>query len=218
MPASIAVRRGGRHEPIARSQEERPAQPTIYLGPTRYHPGVPHPTPSPVPANPVLVQVNVSPGGMPKRPVLFGRVTAAGVDGDWQKNRKVHGGPDRAICIYSEELYAWLNEEGVRVGNGDVGENFTTRGLDLQKLSPGDRLHVGGDDGCTVEITKVRVPCFQLKKWDVDLPEMIVGRSGWMAKVVREGFARPGDPIAWTPREPPVSHGGGGAGAPPTRG
>ena len=138
---------------------------------------------------------------MPKRPVLFGRVTAAGVDGDWQKNRKVHGGPDRAICIYSEELYAWLNEEGVRVGNGDVGENFTTRGLDLQKLSPGDRLHVGGDDGCTVEITKVRVPCFQLKKWDVDLPEMIVGRSGWMAKVVRDGLARPGDPIAWTPRE-----------------
>src|SRR5687767_2690754 len=93
-----------------------------------------------------LVQVNVSPGGMPKLPVLFARVTALGVDGDWQTNRKYHGGPDRAVCIYSEELYAWLNENGVVIGNGGVGENFTTRGLDLQELAPGDRLQIGGDD------------------------------------------------------------------------
>jgi len=144
----------------------------------------------------ILVQVNVSGGGMPKTPVLFGRVTLAGVDGDWQKNRKYHGGPDRAICIYSEELYAWLREQGIDVGNGAVGENFTTRGLNLQQLEPGDRLHIGGDDGCVVEITKVRIPCSQLKKWDTDLPELIVGRSGWMAKVVKEGTVRPGDEIS----------------------
>ena len=90
----------------------------------------------------ILVQVNTSNGGMPKLPILIGHVTFAGVDGDWQKNRKVHGGPDRAICIYSEELYAWLNEQGVKVGNGDIGENFTTRGIDLRKLAKGDRLDI----------------------------------------------------------------------------
>ena len=76
---------------------------------------------------------------------------------------------------------------------GDVGENFTTRGLDLQKLAKGDRLKIG--DACVIEITGVRVPCHQLKKWDVELPELIVGRSGWMAKVITEGVVRPGDTI-----------------------
>ena len=147
-----------------------------------------------------LAQVNVSNGGMPKLPVLFARVTAAGVEGDWQKNRKVHGGPDRAVCLYSEELYAWLNEQGVVVGNGAVGENFTTRGIDLLKLGAGDRLRVGADGGCVIEITKVRVPCYQLKRWDADLPELIVGRSGWMARVVAEGAVKAGDPIAVLPR------------------
>src|SRR3982751_1561371 len=113
---------------------------------------------------------------MPKLPVLFARVTATGVDGDWQKNRKVHGGPNRAVCLYSEELYAWLREQGVNVRNGDLGENFTTNGLDLLRLGKGDRLRVGkGSRGCVIEITNVRVPCHQLKMWDVDLPELIVG-------------------------------------------
>jgi MOSC domain-containing protein YiiM len=146
-----------------------------------------------------LVQINTSNGGIPKLPVMFARVTTAGVEGDWQKNRKYHGGPDRAICLYSEELYAWLNEQGIAVGNGGVGENFTTRGIDLQKLGPGDQLEVGSGDGPIIEITKVRVPCRTLKKWDDDLPELIVGRSGWMAKVVREGVAKPGDAIRQLP-------------------
>jgi MOSC domain-containing protein YiiM len=142
-----------------------------------------------------LVQINTSRGGMPKLPLLLARITVDGVEGDWQKNRKVHGGPNRAICIYSEELYAWLNEQGIKVGNGDIGENFTTRGINLQKLDRGDRLQIGGDDGCIIELTKVREPCYQLKKWDADLPELILGRSGWVAKVVKEGNVRPGDEI-----------------------
>jgi MOSC domain-containing protein YiiM len=65
-----------------------------------------------------------------------------GVEGDWQKNRKYHGGPDRAVCLYSEEQYAEIRAEGVNAGNGDFGENFTTRGLDLQALDVGSRLRV----------------------------------------------------------------------------
>jgi MOSC domain-containing protein YiiM len=144
----------------------------------------------------VLAQLNVSHGGMPKLPVLSARVTAAGVEGDRQKNLKYHGGPDRAVCIYSEELYHELRDAGIDMPAGAVGENFTTRGIDLRKLAKGDRLRVGDEtSGCVIAITDVRVPCNQLKRWDPELPELIVGRSGWVAKVVSDGTAKPGDVI-----------------------
>jgi MOSC domain-containing protein YiiM len=140
----------------------------------------------------VLTQINISAGGMPKLPVLQAQVATHGLVGDRQKNLKVHGGLNRAICIYSEELYQWLRDSGINVSNGQIGENFTTRGLDLGSLKTGDRLRVGK---CTIEITKVRTPCSQLTKWDPDLPYIIVGRSGWMAKVIEEGAVKPGDEI-----------------------
>jgi MOSC domain-containing protein YiiM len=144
-------------------------------------------------AGAIVTQVNISNGGMPKLPVPSARVTRDGVEGDWQKNRKFHGGPDRAICLYSEELYAQMREQGVNASNGAFGENFTTRGLDLNQLAPTDRLGIG--DTCVIEITAVRIPCNQLKKWDSRMPKLIVGRSGWMAKVVEPGEVRAGDPI-----------------------
>lgn len=140
----------------------------------------------------VVAQINVSEGGMPKLPVLQAQVTVNGIVGDRQRTPKIHGGPNRAICLYSEELYQWLRKQGVPVVAGQIGENFTTRGLDLATLHIGDRLRIGG---CIIEITKVRVPCYQLKKWDPDLPKIIIGRSGWMARVIQEGIVRPQDPI-----------------------
>jgi MOSC domain-containing protein YiiM len=143
----------------------------------------------------VLAQLNVSAGGMPKKAVTSARVTQSGVDGDKQRNLKYHGGPDRAVCIFSEELYDELRDAGVDFPEnaaGSVGENFTTRGIDLRKLAKGDQLKVGQ---CVIQLTDVRVPCNQLKKWDADLPELIVGRSGWVARVVTEGIVKPGDAI-----------------------
>jgi len=139
-----------------------------------------------------LAQLNVSRGGVPKRPVDAARVTRFGVEGDEQRNPKFHGGPNRAVCIYSEELYAELRTEGIDVTNGSFGENFTTRGVDLNALEKGVRLCVGD---CLIEITDVRVPCNTLKKWSAKLPKLIVGRSGWVAKVVEEGVVKPGDSI-----------------------
>lgn len=147
-----------------------------------------------VPPPAILVQVNVSAGGMPKLPVLFAHVTSSGVEGDRQKNVKIHGGPDRAVCLFSEELYAQLQSEGIHVHPGELGENFTTRGLDLSALTCGDLLAVGD---CRIEITKVRFPCKQLNVWHPDLQKIIAGRSGWMARVLKEGVVRPGDGIAF---------------------
>jgi MOSC domain-containing protein YiiM len=142
----------------------------------------------------VLAQLNVSDGGMPKLAVPSAHVTRDGVAGDWQKNRKYHGGPDRAVCLFSEELYAWLRGQGVKdVVNGSIGENFTTRGMDLMALNVADRLRVG--EQCVVELTDVRAPCRQLKVWDGRFPKLIVGRSGWVARVVVEGEVKAGDSI-----------------------
>ena len=152
-----------------------------------------------------LVQLSVSPGGMPKLPVLFARVTKSGVEGVRQRNKKYHGGPDRAVCLFSEELYAWLRDDhGIDLANGSVGENFTTHGVDLNRLEKGDRLRVGGE--CVIELTDVRIPCGNLARWNADLPELIVGRSGWVAKVIEEGVVRPGDAIEVLPRREPQPH------------
>ncbi len=141
----------------------------------------------------ILIQLSISPGGMPKLPIPEGRVTKDGVEGDWQKNRKYHGGPDRAICLFSEELYQWLaDEHGIELKSGSVGENFTTRGIDLLSLKPGDQLRAGD---CVIEITDVRIPCRNLNQWDPKLLKVIKGRSGWVAKVLEEAIVSPGDVI-----------------------
>jgi MOSC domain-containing protein YiiM len=141
---------------------------------------------------PTVIQINLSNGGMPKQPVLHARVTKHGLEGDHQRNKKYHGGPNRAVCLFSHELYEWLREKSIDLQYGSVGENFTTQGLDLNTLKKGDRLKVGA---CIIELSDVRIPCSNLKKFDPDLPELIVGHSGWVAKVIEEATVKPHDPI-----------------------
>ena len=152
---------------------------------------------------PTLVQINVSNGGMPKISVAEAKMSRDGVAGDWQNNRKYHGGPDRAVCLFSQELYAWLAEQhGINLPPGSVGENFTTIGVDLQALNKGDRLRVGQ---CVIEITEVRVPCKSLLQWNSKLPHVIKGHSGWVAKVIKEATVRPGDVIELLPTPEPLA-------------
>jgi MOSC domain-containing protein YiiM len=153
---------------------------------------------APMPQAGVLIQINVSQGGMPKLPVPEAFVGRNGVAGDKQRALKYHGGPDRAVCLYSQELYQWLAGQGVRLDAGSVGENLTTAGIDLQSLEPGDHLRVGP---CTIQITDVRIPCGQLAKWHPKLKNIITGHSGWVARVIEEGTVHPGDRIEMLPRE-----------------
>jgi MOSC domain-containing protein YiiM len=139
-----------------------------------------------------LVQLSISGGGMPKLRRPEARITFDGVPGDWTNYPKYQGDRERAICLYSAELYDWLREEAIDLQWGSIGENLTTRGFDLCALTPGARLRVGE---CLIEITKVRVPCRNLDQWDTRLKKRIDGRSGWMAKVIEEGIVREGDEV-----------------------
>ncbi len=138
---------------------------------------------------------------MPKLALAEARVTFDGLITDWQFNRKYHGGRDRAVCLYSQELLDWLTTQGVNVSPGQLGENFTTSGIDLLSLKIGDRLQIGN---CQIELTSNRVPCKNLNRWHPDLLNIIKGRSGWLARVIEEGIVRPGDAFELIPKVPKV--------------
>jgi MOSC domain-containing protein YiiM len=70
------------------------------------------------PPYPHVNQINVSDGGVPKLPVWEAKVGERGLDGDRQRNLKVHGGPDRAVCLYSLELIEQLQKEGHPIDSG----------------------------------------------------------------------------------------------------
>ncbi len=151
------------------------------------------------PPYPHVCQISVSDGGVPKRPVLEAVITKAGVEGDRQQNLKVHGGPDRAVCLYSLELIERLQDEGHSVEAGSSGENLTISGLEWEKLKPGDRLHVGPQ--AQVEIMSYTSPCDKNAQWFRDRDFTRVSHKvnpGWSrlyAKVLREGLVRPGDEV-----------------------
>lgn len=85
-------------------------------------------------------QINVSPGGVPKLPVPEAEVMLQGLAGDRQRNRRIHGGPRRALCLYSLEVIDLLRAEGHPIAPGTAGENITISGVDWSDLRPGARI------------------------------------------------------------------------------
>ena len=90
-----------------------------------------------------------------------GPVTIEGVNltGDDQADRRVHGGPDKAVYAYSVEDYDWWAANTGPLTAGTFGENLTTLGIDLTACYIGDRWHVGS---AVLEVSQPREPCFKL--------------------------------------------------------
>ena len=151
------------------------------------------------PPYPHVHQINVSDGGVPKRPVLEAVIATTSVAGDRQRNLKFHGGPDRALCLFSQELIERLQDEGHSIEAGSTGENLTLAGLDWEKLKPGDRLQIGPE--VQIVIMSYTVPCDLNARWfrDGDYKRVSQKKNpGWSrlyAKVLREGVVRPGDEV-----------------------
>jgi MOSC domain-containing protein YiiM len=136
-----------------------------------------------------VVAVNISPGGIPKLPVDDIFVIDDGLVGDGRAHAK-HLKPTRAVSLLDEEIVDALREEGYAVGPGAMGENLTVRALDLQRLAVGARLRVDG--GVEIELTEPRKPCFVLDSIDPALQTAVLGRFGFMAKVITGGWLRCG--------------------------
>jgi len=151
------------------------------------------------PPYPHVYQINLSDGGVPKRPVLEAVITTTGVEGDRQRNLKVHGGPNRALCLFSQDLIERLQDEGHSIEAGSSGENLTLAGLEWEKLKLGDRLQIGPD--VQIELMNYTIPCDQNAQWFRDRDykrvsqKMNPGWSRFYAKVLRAGVVRPGDAV-----------------------
>lgn len=146
-----------------------------------------------------LFQINVSDGGVPKRPVPRAAVTSAGVAGDRQEHTEVHGGPDRAVCLYSLERILALQAEGHPIFPGAAGENFTVTGLDWKAVAPGARLRVGAD--LVLEIASHTAPCKLIGRFFAGGDSMRISQEahpGWArvyARVLEPGEVSLGDEI-----------------------
>jgi MOSC domain-containing protein YiiM len=142
----------------------------------------------------VVLAVCVGEGGIPKFAVDSALVTADGVTGDKQRFH-FHGGPNRAVCLFSIEDYRLLQKDGVKCDPpGAFGENVLTEGLDFRALQAGDELTIGPD--VRIAIHDVREPCKTLKSVDARFPNLMLGRSGFVCRVVRPGVIRAGMTIA----------------------
>lgn len=136
--------------------------------------------------------------GIFKTPV-DGRVAVRGVnlDGDDQSDRRVHGGPDKAVYAYAAEDYEWWSAELGRVlGPGTFGENLTVTGLDLSSSVIGTRWRVGST---VLQVAQPRLPCFKLgiRMGDASFVEEfeIAGRFGVYLRIVEEGDVGAGDVV-----------------------
>jgi MOSC domain-containing protein YiiM len=149
-------------------------------------------------------------------------VAGIGVEGDAHsgttvKHRsRVLRNPDqpnlRQVHLIHSEIFDEVADYGHAVHPGEMGENITTRGIDLLHLPKGTRLQLG--DEAVVEITGLRNPCYQIDDFQPGLlahmvskdeQGNIVRKAGVMSIVIAGGIVRPGDPIRATlPPEPHV--------------
>lgn len=106
-------------------------------------------------------QINVNPqGGVPKHRVLTAELLRDGVSGDKQRDRRYHGGPDRAVSLFSLERIQALAAEGHPISPGSTGENLTLSGLDWEAVQPGGYLRIGD---VLLELTRFAPPCQKIR-------------------------------------------------------
>ncbi|MCY4640939.1 MAG: MOSC domain-containing protein [Chloroflexi bacterium] len=127
-----------------------------------------------------------------------------GLDGDAQADRAVHGGVDKALCVYPREHASWWARElGIELLPGGAGDNLSTRGLLEQEVVIGDLYRVGasaGDrPGPLVQVSHPRQPCYKLAAVHGDpqiaLAVQEAGVTGFYLRCLEPGRLRAGDPI-----------------------
>ena len=153
-----------------------------------------------------IVQVSISPGGVPNHAIDEGIVRAGGIAGDgWRY--PFHGGAKRAILLITSEGIDALVQQGFPLTFGSLGENLTTLGLDRLRLRLGQRFRAGS---AVIELMQLRIPCDTLSVYGAGIQAAIYdaraqagdavspvwGLSGFYASVVEPGILRPGDSIA----------------------
>lgn len=144
-----------------------------------------------------IFQINASPGGVPKLPISQADVTHLGLSVDDQEDKEHHGGPERAVCLYSLERILALQTEGHPIFPGSIGENITVTGFDWSLLVPGVQIHLG--DEVLLEVTSYATPCSTIQasftegKFKRVSAKLHPGWSRVYTRVINTGKVRVGD-------------------------
>ena len=154
-------------------------------------------------ASGTVAQVNASGGGVPKLAMTgTARIGWRGLEGDRQRQRRHHGRPSQALCLWSTELIDGLAAEGHPIGPGCAGENLTISGLDWRAIRPGVRVGVGT---ALAEISGYADPCVHNARWFVNGDfrriehDLHPGVSRAYATVLEPGTVTAGDPVIVEP-------------------
>lgn len=164
-----------------------------------------------------VVSVNV---GLPREVLWKRRIVSTGIfkepvagrvivrrlnlDGDRQADLSVHGGPEKAIYVYSADYYpAWRKElPEMDIPWAIFGENLTVEGLRDDTVHIGDHFRIGST---LVTVTQPRMPCYKLGlrfgRDDILKRLLASGRTGFYFAVLEEGDVATGDPITLVKRD-----------------
>ncbi|MBD1401991.1 6-hydroxyaminopurine reductase [Leclercia adecarboxylata] len=132
-------------------------------------------------------------------------LTEKGLVGDEQAEKKIHGGPDRALCHYPREHYAfWASEypdlAGLFVAPA-FGENLSTEGLTEKNVFIGDIFRWGE---ALIQVTQPRSPCFKLNFHfgisDIATQMQNAGKTGWLYRVILAGKVETDAPLTLVSR------------------
>ena len=154
----------------------------------------------------VIRSINLSEGGVPKKPVDDATVARSGIVGDAQNDTKHHGGPERAVCIYPIEHIKSLQREGHPIDVGTAGENLTVEGINWDRVVPGARIRCG--DQVELEVGSFTNPCKTIKESFIEGQFRRISQivnPGWSrvyARVLTEGTIRRGDRVEVIPPGP----------------
>jgi len=129
-----------------------------------------------------IFQLNSSPGGVPKLAVREATVTPNGIKGDEHNFPEIHGGPERALCLYPLEHIVEFQAQGHPIFPGAAGENVTVSGLDWEKVVPGVQLALGEE--VLVEVTRYTTPCNSME------PSFSDSNYGRLSQKANPGWSR----------------------------
>jgi MOSC domain-containing protein YiiM len=150
-----------------------------------------------------VASINVSDGGVPKRRISDAKVSLLGLINDDHDDKKHHGGPERAVCLYSIERIQALQREGHPIDVGTAGENVTVEGIDWELVVPGAKFRLG--DEVLLEVASFTSPCKTIKDSFTDGRFVRISHKlhpGWSrvyTRVLSEGAIRFGDAVELTP-------------------
>ena len=152
-----------------------------------------------VPRHGRVEQVNAGDGGVPKLPTTGRAISFDGLEGDRQADRKHHGRPFQALCLWSTEVIDELAAAGHPIAAGNAGENLTVSGLDWPAMRPGVLLRIGT---ALAEVSFPATPCAKQAGWFTDGDFRRIDHDNnpnwtrWYAWVRQPGRVNPGDAVS----------------------